>query len=111
MPATDRAVFAGLKKSKMLLLSMTFRVLLFGLADPSDMTALVGRFAPAGPILLFETTLPVLAPPVDVLNRFFPPAVASAVVDEPSTEQFVTVLFDAPLMKRIVLVPAVESAV
>src|SRR4051794_34135258 len=110
MPATGRAVFAGLKKSKMLLLSMTFSVLLFGLADPRDMTALVGKLAVAGPILLFETVLPLLAPLVEVPNRIVPPAVATGVADEPCTEQFVTVLFDAPLMKRIVLVPAVESA-
>ena len=75
------------------------------------MTPLVGRLAPAGPMLLFEMVLPLLAPPVDVLIRMLPPAVATAPVDEPSTEQFVTVLFVAPLMKRIVLVPAVAETV
>src|SRR6266446_3290194 len=91
MPCTE---IAGWKKSKMLLLSMTLRVLLFGLADPSDIIPLVGRFAPVG-----------------VLNRIVPVATAEVPVDEPSTEQFVTVLPEAPLMKRIVLVPAVGSAV
>ena len=41
----------------------------------------------------------------------FPPAVVVDDVDEPRTEQFVTVLFCAPLMKRIVLVLAVAEAV
>src|SRR5438477_857913 len=108
MPCTE---IPGLKKSKMWLLSMTLRVLLFGLADPSDITPLVGRFVPAGPMLLFEMVLPVLAPPVDVLIRIVPVATAALPVDEPSTEQFVTVSPEVPLMKRIVLVPAVGSAV
>ena len=75
MPDTE---IVGLKKSKMLLLSMTLKVLLFGLADPSDMIPLVGRLAPAGPMLLLEMELPLLAPPVDVLIRMVPPAVATA---------------------------------
>jgi hypothetical protein len=108
MPAT---VIVGLKKSKTLLLVTMLLALLFGLADPSDITHLVGRLAPAGPRLLFEMVLPVLAPPVEVLNRTFPPAVVVPDVDEPRTEQFVTVLFCAPLMKRIVLVLAVAEAV
>ena len=66
----------------MLLLVMMLPVLLSGLADPSDITHFVGRFAPAGPRLLFEIVLPLLAPPVEVLNRIFPPAVAVLVVDE-----------------------------
>src|SRR5438093_13785357 len=89
MPCTE---IAGWKKSKMMLLSMTLRVLLFGLADPSDMTPLVGRLAPAGPMLLFEMVLPVLAPPVEVLIRIVPVATVEIPVDERSTEQFVTVL-------------------
>ena len=108
MPATG---VVGLKKSKTLLLVMMLLALLFGLADPSDITHLVGRFAPAGPRLLFEMVLPLLAPAVEVLNRMLPPAVVVDDVDEPRTEQFVTVLFCAPLMKRIVLVLAVAEAV
>src|SRR3954462_1408887 len=99
MPETE---IVGLKKSKMLLLLMTFSVLSFGLAEPSDVIPLVGRLAPAGPMLLFETVLPVLAPPVDVLNRIVPLAAATAPVDEPRTEQFVTILFEAPFMNRTV---------
>ena len=67
-------VTAAWKKSKMLLLSMMLPVLLFGLADPSDITHLVGRFAPAGPMLLLEMMLALFAPPVEVLIRMSPPA-------------------------------------
>ena len=109
MPAT--VVIAAWKKSKMLLLSMRLPVLLFGLADPSDITHLVGRLAPAGPTLLFEMVLPLLAPAVDVLNRILPPATVVDDVDEPRTEQLVTVSFCAPLIKRMVLVPAVAETV
>ena len=90
MPAT---VIAGLKKSKMLLVVTTLLALLFGVADPSDITHFVGGLAPAGPRLLFEMVLPLLAPAVDVLNRMLPPAVVVDEVDEPRTKQFVTVLF------------------
>src|SRR6266480_2602983 len=107
MPCTE---IPGLKKSNTLLLLMTLSVLLFGLADPSDMTPLVGRLAPAGPMLLFEMVLPVFAPPVDVLISTVPLAAVELPVDEPRTEQFVTVLLAAPLMKRIVLVVAPVSA-
>src|SRR6476646_4191121 len=102
---------AAWKKSKMLLLSMTLLVLLFGLADPSDITPLVGRLAPAGPMLLLEMKLPLFAPPVEVLIRMLPPATVVEDVDEPSTMHLVMVLFCAPLMRRIVLVPAVAEAV
>ena len=87
MPATE---IVGLKKSKMLLLLIESAELLFGGADPSDVIPLVGKLAPAGPMLLSETVLPVLAPPVEVLIRIFPLAAATVPVDEPSTEQFVT---------------------
>ena len=106
MPATE---IPALKKSKMLLLSMMLPVLLFGLADPSDMKPLLGRLAPAGPMSLFEMVLPLLAPPVDVLIRMLPLAVVTRRVDEPSTVQFVIILLCAPLMRRIVLVPAVAD--
>src|SRR4029077_3937346 len=95
----------------MLLLSMTLKVLLFGLADPSDMIPLVGRLAPAGPTLLLVMKLPLFAPAVEVLIRMFPPAVATADVDEPSTVQFVIISFWAPLIRRILLVLAVAEAV
>jgi len=55
--------------------------------------------------------LPLLVPAVEVLKSILPPAVVVDEVDEPRTEQFVTVLFWAPLMKRIVLVLAVAEAV
>ena len=102
---------AALKKSKTLLLSMRLPVLWFGLADPSDITPLVGRLAPAGPIALFEIALLLLAPPVEVLIRMLPPATVVLAVDEPSTVHLVMVLFCAPLMSRIVLVLAVAEAV
>ena len=90
---------------------MTLPVLLLGLADPSDMTHLVGKFAPAGPRLLLEIVLPLLAPPVDVLMRIFPVAVVVEPVEEPNTKQFAIVSFCAPLIRRIVLVPAVAETV
>lgn len=108
IPAT---VVVGLKKSKMLLPIMVVPVLLLGLADPSDMMHLVGRLAPAGPRLLLAIVLLLLAPPVDVLIRMFPPAVPVEDVEEPSTKQLVTVSFCAPFIRRIVLVPAVAEAV
>src|SRR4029079_18195703 len=95
----------------MLLLLIRLPEVLFGLADPSDITPFVGRLAPAGPIALFEIVLLLFAPPVEVLIRMVPPAVATAVVEEPKTEQFVMVLFCAPLMRRMVLVLAVVEAV
>src|SRR5437763_529311 len=101
----------GWRQSKILLLSMKLLVLLFGLADPSDITPLVGRLAPAGPMLLLVMKLPLFAPPVEVLIRMSPPAMVVVDVDEPSTVQFVMLLFWAPLMRRIVLVPAVAEAV
>ena len=55
--------------------------------------------------------LPLLAPPVEVLNRMLPPAVVIPDVEEPSTVHLVTVSFCAPLMNRIVLVLAVAEAV
>ena len=100
-----------LKKSKTLLLSIRLPVLWFGLADPSDITPLVGRLAPAGPIALVEIALLLFVPPVEVLIRMLPPAVVVLAVDEPSTVHLVMVLFCAPLMRRIVLVPAVAEAV
>ena len=82
-----------MKKSKILLLSMTLPVFGFA-AVPRPITPLVGRFTPAGPILLPEMVLLLLPPAtVLVLNRMLPPAVAAVAVDEPSTCVRVTVLF------------------
>src|SRR5438309_927137 len=60
---------------------------------------------------VFETVLAVLAPPVEVLNRIVPVATPTAPVDEPRTVQLVTMSPEVPLMKRIVLVPAVGSTI
>src|ERR1043165_8927817 len=104
-------LLVALKKSKMLLLSMTSpRLTVLLPAVPRPVTAFIGRFAPAGP-MLFAVIVLLLLPeptvaPVVVLNRTAPPAEPVATVDEPRMEQFFTVLFDAPLMKRIVLVGA-----
>src|SRR5215213_1045331 len=99
------------KKSKTLLSSIRLPTLLFGLADPRPMTPLLGRFAPAGPMLFFETVLLLLPPAtVEVLNNTLPPATVVEAVDDPRIVQLVTVLFVAPPMNRIVLVPAVATA-
>ena len=94
-------VIAAWKKSKTLLAVMTLRVLLFGLTDPRDNTHFVGRLAPAGPRLLLEMMLPVLAPPVEVLIKMLPPAVVVEPIDEPEIVHPVMVLLEAPLMGRI----------
>src|SRR5437773_3437789 len=100
MPATLTPV---LKKSKMSLLSIRLRV--FGVpVVPRAMIPLLGGLAPAGPMALFEIVLLLFPAPVDILNRILPVAKLAAAVDEPSTEQFVTMLFCAALTKRIVLV-------
>src|ERR1041384_6008373 len=100
-------LFVARKKSKMLLSLITLPVLAFGLADPSPMIPLLGRFAPAGPILFFEIVLLLLPPAtVDVLSSTAPPAVVVEEVDDPRIVQFVTLSFVAPLIKRMVLVLA-----
>jgi hypothetical protein len=55
--------------------------------------------------------LPLFAPPVDGLIRMLPPAMVVLDVEEPRTVQFVIISFCAPLMRRIVLVPAVAETV
>ena len=60
---------------------------------------------------LLEIVLLLLPVPVVVLNKMLPPAVAAVAVAEPRTVQFVTMSFEAPLMKRMVLVLAVLDAV
>src|SRR5258705_5808203 len=109
IPVTDEAPVP--KKSKILLLLMMspmFRVLFP--AVPSAEMDLIGRLLPAGP-MLFAVIVLLLLPeptvrPVVVLKSMFPPAVPTGTVDDPRMEQFLTMSFDAPLMKRIVLVPA-----
>src|SRR5437762_10346520 len=113
-------VAVELKKSKMLLLVTMLPVLIVFafVVVPTIETHFVGRFAPAGPMLLLAITLlllPTTLVPLAtvVLNRTFPPAVPTRTVDEPRMLQFATILFCAPplvaaaLIKRIVLVPAV----
>src|SRR5438046_2428146 len=63
-------------------------------------------------MLQFEMVLLLLPPTIVlVLNRMVPPAVPTAMVAEPRTVQFVTVLSVAPSRKRIVLVLAVAETV
>src|SRR5436190_14806491 len=109
IPETD---VVALKKSKMLLLSIRLLVLSFGLGDPNPMTHFVGKFAFAGPMLLPEMVL-LLFPPatVLVLKSTLPPAVLMAEIEDPRTVQRVTVSLEAPLMNRMVLLPAVLEAV
>src|SRR6476619_2226497 len=102
----------------MLFPSMTSPVLivLLFVVVPSPVMALIGRFAPAGPMLLAEIVLllfPTMFVPDagDVLKRMVPPAEPTVTVDEPWMLQCVTVSFCAPLIKRIVLVPAVAETV
>src|SRR5438477_12428969 len=104
MPVTETPPIP--KKSKILLLSTMLPVLMVLLlvVVPTAETHFTGRLVPAGPMLLFATTLLLLPEPVVVLNRIFPPAVPTATVDDPRIVQFATMSFWAPLMKRIVLV-------
>src|ERR1041384_2081981 len=99
------------KKSKILLLLRIFPV--FDFAEvPRLITHLVGRLAPAGP-MLFPITMLLLLPAaaVVVLKRTFPVAAAAVPVEEPRMLQLARILFDAPLMNRPVLVPAVVATV
>jgi hypothetical protein len=78
---------------------------------PLAMIAFDGKFAPAGPMLQFETvslSLPVVVP---VLKITVPAMVASVEVDEPRMVVLVTVLFEASAMKRIVPDPVVVPIV
>src|SRR6476469_3045688 len=76
--------------------------------EPVHPTPAVGKFAPAGPMLLFEIVLLSLpfAVTASVLKNTVPPADALAdVFLAPWRSHFVMVLFVAPLINRIVLVP------
>src|SRR4051812_33073150 len=81
--------------------------------EPLPRIALLGRFAPAGPILLLEMVLLSfpLAVTASVLKKPVAPLVATELEQEPWRLQFVIVLLVAPPMKRIVLVPEVAEAV
>src|SRR4051794_19673714 len=95
MPAV---LAAALKKSKIVLLSMTLPVLIVLLpVVPRAEMAFKGRFVPAGPILLLITILlllPTILVPeaVVVPKRIFPPAVPSGTVFEPRMVQFAMML-------------------
>ena len=68
-----------------------------------------GKFAPAAPILLLEIVMLSLPVVVPVQIQILPPIVASGVMLEPKTVQFVMVLFVASLMNCIVDVLAVAA--
>src|SRR3954449_2510044 len=85
----------GPRKSKTLLFVMTLFLLLKP-AEPRDVTQLMGKLAPAGPMLLFEMMLPLFVVPVEVLIKTLPPPVVETVIDEPRIVQLVIVLFCAP---------------
>src|SRR5574338_357070 len=110
---TPAGAAAAPKKSKILLLLIWLLTLALAPALPRPITPLVGSAAcETGPILLFEIVLLLLPPAtVLVLKNTLPPAVAAAAVDAPRMVQRVTVLLEAPLIKRIVLVLAVAEAV
>src|SRR5213079_3735598 len=106
-------LLVGRKKSKMLLLLMTFPLFRSPALDvlPSAKMALDGRLAPAGPMLHKETVLPSLPVVVPVLKMTVPPTLANAVVEDPRIVQPVTVLFVASAINRIVPVPAIAETV
>src|ERR1700754_987511 len=78
---------------------------------PLAMIALEGRFAPAGPMLQFEMVSLSLPGVVPVLKPTVPATVAKVEADEPRMAQFVSVLFEASAMNRIVLDPVVVPIV
>src|SRR5262245_22038417 len=97
----------ALKKSNTLLRSMVLRLFraFAVVVVPRPKTALFGRFPPAGPMSLNEIVLSLFPSDVaSVLNTIVPPAVPRAVVDDPRIVHRVTRLFEALLMKRMVLV-------
>jgi hypothetical protein len=99
------------KKSNTLLPSMRlsrFTVLLL-VVVPTAEIPLTGRLLPAGPMLFPEMVLLLLPVVVVVLKRTAAPAVPTVTIDEPRIVQFFTTLLVAPLIKRMVLVPAVAD--
>src|SRR6185295_11210803 len=99
----------------MLLLLMTLPLLPIAVVvvEPLPTIALLGRFAPAGPMSLFEIVLLSLplAVTASVEKKIVPPLVATDDEDEPCRIELVIVLFVAPPMNRIVAVPEVAEAV
>src|ERR1043166_4862756 len=92
------------KKSKILLPSMVFAVLivLAFVVVPTAEMPFSGKLLPAGPMLFLEMTLLILPNPgIGGLQGIDPYGVPSGTRDEPSRLAFWTVLFCAPLMKRI----------
>src|SRR6185295_390608 len=81
--------------------------------EPLPRIALLGRFAPAGPMLLFEMVLLSLplAVTASVLKKMVPPLVATDDELDPWRLELVIVLLVAPPMNRIVAVPEVADAV
>ena len=80
---------------------------------PLPKMALVGRLAPAGPILLLEMmllSLPVVVT-ASVEKKITAPLVATGIVPEPWILALVIVLRVAPPMKRMVEVPEVADTV
>src|SRR5689334_4957371 len=78
------------KKSKILFPSMTLSrlIVLLLVVVPTAEIALIGKFAPAGPMLFPEIVLLLLPTTVvptagDVLNKMAPPAVPMATVEDP----------------------------
>src|SRR5438552_10321225 len=96
-------LLVGRKKSKMLLLLITFSLFRIPALDvlPSAKMALEGRFVPVGPMLHNEMVLPSLPMVVPVLKMMVPPTVADTVVEDPRTVQPVMVLFVASAINRI----------
>ena len=109
MPAA--VVIAAWKKSKTLLLSMTLPVLLFGLADPSDMTPLVGSVGAGRTDVVIRNGVAAIGSGRRCADQNVAARDCLLVVDEPRIEQLVMRLFCAPAIKRIVLVPAVAATV
>src|SRR5215210_6568909 len=99
----------------MLLLSMMMPLLPMAVVvvEPLPRIALLGRLAPAGPMLLLEIVLLSLplAVTASVLKKMVAPLVATDIVPEPWMFELVIVLLVAPPMKRMVEVPEVADAV
>ncbi len=99
----------------MLLLLMTMPLLPIAVVvvEPLPRMALLGRLAPAGPMLLFEIVLLSLpfAVTASVLKKIVAPLVATEALAEPWMLALVTTLLVAPPMKRIVDVPLVAETV
>src|SRR6186997_1008177 len=96
----------------LLLMMMPLLPMAVVVVEPFPRIALVGRLAPAGPMLLFEIVLLSLplAVTASVLKKMTAPLVATDIVPDPWTLELVMVLLVAPPMKRKVAVPEVAEA-